>query len=52
MYRLAFVSKCSRAVVLWNVTSLHAGKLVIQGYKLMVMAILVKGHSILEPLEL
>ena len=51
IYRLAFVSKCNKAVVLWNVTSLHLGKLVIQGYKVMVMAIVVKGHSILELLK-
>ena len=51
IYRLAVVSKCYRAVVLWNVTSLHLGKLVIQGYNVMVMAIVVKGHSILELLK-
>ena len=31
IYRVAVVFKCYRAVVLWNVTSLHLGKLVIQG---------------------
>ena len=36
IYRLAVVYKCYRAVVLWNVTSLHLGKLVVQGYKVMV----------------
>ena len=51
IYRVAVVSKCYRAVVLWNVTSLHLRKLVIQGYRLMEMAIVVKGHPILGLLK-
>ena len=44
-YGLAVVSKCYRAVALWNVTSLHLGKLVIRGYKLVVMAIVVNSKN-------
>ena len=46
IYRVAVVFKCYRAVVLWNVTSLHLGKLVIQGYKLVLMAIVVNNSKI------
>ena len=42
---LAVVSKYYRVVVIWNVTSLHLGKLVIQGYKLVVMAIVVYSNN-------
>ena len=34
-----------RAVALRNVTSLHLGKLVIRGYKLVVMAIVVNSNN-------
>ena len=46
IYRVAVVFKCYRAVVLWNVTSLHLGKLIIQGYKLVLMAIVVNNSQI------
>ena len=45
IYRLAVVYECYRTVVLWNVTNLYLRKLVIQGYKLVVMAIVMNSKN-------
>ena len=39
-----FVNATS-TIVLWNVTNLHLKKLVIQGYKLVVMAIVINSNN-------